>query len=376
MRKAVVMGLLHAGLALARSLGRGGVPVEGVVLTESDFGLSSRYLRSRAKAISDAEALAAVRAAGERPALFLERDEHVEWALRNWDEVSSLAAIPLPDDPEAVRRLRRKEVLPELAAAAGIPAPKTVFAGSEEEIRAAGLTPPFLVKPAEGQGFALTFGHKVVVAETADEAVAAWRRAHEHGFDTIVQELIPGSHERVFSLFTYIGVDGEPLADVVGRKVRQGPLHFGTSAVFEVRPQAEVGELGHRLLKAAGYRGFAHVEFAHDLRDGKFKLLEVNTRLPVWAGIAMTRRFDMGRLAYDDLTGAAPRPLGALESAATWVYLGKDLYVSAKMARRGELTVRGFLAPYVSRGKVRATFAADDPRPALSSLGYLRSRVG
>src|SRR5262249_25825349 len=148
------------------------------------------------------------------------------------------------------------------------------------------------------------------------------------------------------------------------------------SAVFEVRPQAEVGELGHRLLQAAGYRGFAHVEFAHDLRDGTFKLLEVNTRLPVWAGIAMTRRFDMGRLAYDDLTGASPRPLGALESAATWVYLGKDLYVSAKMARRGELTVRGFLAPYVSRGKVRATFAADDPRPALSSLGYLRSRVG
>jgi D-aspartate ligase len=375
MRRAVVMGLLHAGLALARSLGRSGIPVEGVVLNGSDFGLSSRYLSRRTAACSDDEALAAVRD-GSRPVLFLERDEHVELVLRHWDEVQALADVPLPDDPEAVRRLRRKELLPELAAAAGVPAPRTVFAGSEEEIRGAALTPPFLVKPAEGQGFALAFGHKVVVADTTEDAVAAWRRAHEHGFDTIVQELIPGSHERVFSLFTYIGVDGRPLADVVGRKVRQGPLHFGTSAVFEVRPQQEVGDLGHRILAAAGYRGFAHVEFAHDGRDGQFKLLEVNTRLPVWAGIAMTKRFDIGRLAYDDLAGRRPKALGALDGAATWIYLGKDVYVSAQMARRRELGVRGFLAPYVRRGKVRATFAADDPRPAIASIGYLRSRVG
>jgi predicted ATP-grasp superfamily ATP-dependent carboligase len=369
------MGLLHAGLALARSLGRSGVPVEGVVLTESDFGLSSRYLRRRTKAASDEEALAALRGA-DRAVLFLERDEQVELVMRRWDDVRSLADIPLPDDPEPVRRLRRKELLPVLATEAEIPVPRTIFAGGEEAIRDAGLTPPFLVKPAEGQGFALAFGHKVVVAETVEEAVAAWERAHAHGFETIVQELIPGSHERVFSLFTYIGRDGKPLADVVGRKVRQGPLRFGTSAVFEVRPQAEVGELGHRLLQTAGYRGFAHVEFAHDTRDGEFKLLEVNTRLPVWAGIAMTRSFDVGRLAYDDLIGAEPRPLGALERAATWIYLGKDMYVSAQMARRRELGLRGFLAPYLRRGKVRATFAADDPAPALRSLGYLRSRVG
>lgn len=379
MRPAVVMGLLHAGLALARSLGRSGVAVDGVVLAESDFGLRSRYLHRRTKAGSDDEALAALQAAasgGERPVLFPERDEHVELVLRRAADVRALADLPLPDDPEVVRRLRRKELLPRLAAQAGVAAPSTVFAGSEDEIRQAGLTPPFLVKPAEGQGFALTFGHKVVVAHTVDAAVAAWRRAQEHGFDTIVQELIPASHERVFSLFTYIGTDGRPLADVVGRKVRQGPLHFGTSAVFEVRPDGEVLELGHRLLRSAGYRGFAHVEFAHDARDGRYKLLEVNTRPPVWAGIAMTREFDMARLAYDDLVGARPQPLGTLERAATWIYLGKDVWVSAQMARRRELSLRGFAAPYLRRGKVRATFAADDPAPALASIGYLRSRVG
>jgi predicted ATP-grasp superfamily ATP-dependent carboligase len=368
------MGLLHAGLALARSLGRSGLRVDGLVFNEADFGLRSRYLTRGIVARSDEEALAALDGP-ERPVLFPERDEQVEFILRRWDEVRARADVPLPDDAESVRKLRRKELLPDVATSAGVPVPRTVFAGSEDEIRAAGLEPPFLVKPAEGQRFALAFGHKVVVAETVDDAIETWRRARERGFETIVQELIPASHERVFSLFTYIGRDGKPLASVVGRKVRQGPLHFGTSAVFEVRPNPDVVDLGLRLLGTAGYLGFAHVEFAHDARDGRFKLLEVNTRLPVWAGIAMTRSFDVARLAYDDLVGARPKPIGLLEVGATWIYMGKDVWVSAQMARRRELGLRGFFGPYLRRGKVRATFAADDPRPALASLAYLRSRV-
>lgn len=377
MRPAVAFGLLHAGLALARSLGRGGVPVVGVILTPTDFGLGSRYLRQRWRPGSDEEALAVLRevGGGERVVLFPERDEHVEFVLRCWKDVRALADVPLPTHPDAVRRLRRKELLPLEAAKAGVLSPATLLAESEEGIRGAGLRPPFLIKPAEGQGFALAFGHKVAVAESVDAAVAEWRRAREHGFDTIVQELIPGSHEQVLSLFTYVGREGEPLASVVGRKVRQGPLRFGTSAVFEARHDDEVLELGQRLLRSAGYTGFAHVEFARDPRDGALKLLEVNTRLPVWAGIAMTRRFDVARLAYADLRGRRPRPLGVFRGRATWIYLGKDVWVSAQMARRRELDVRRFLAPYVRRGKVRATWAFDDPRPALASLAYLRSRV-
>jgi predicted ATP-grasp superfamily ATP-dependent carboligase len=55
--------------------------------------------------------------------------------------------------------------------------------------------------------------------------------------------------------------------------------------------------------------------------------------------------------------------------------MAKDVWVSAQMARRWELHPREFLRHYVGGKKVRAVFAADDPRPALASLGYLRSRV-
>ena len=141
MRPAVVYGLLHAGLAIVRSLGRDGIPVEGIALQRYEFGLRSRYLRRRTLAAGDDDVLEALRhaaAGGERPVLFLERDENVETVLRRWDEVRALADVPLPDDPEAVRRLRRKDLLPEVAAEAGVPSPRTVRAENPATIREAG----------------------------------------------------------------------------------------------------------------------------------------------------------------------------------------------------------------------------------------------
>ena len=376
MRPAVVFGLLHAGLAVTRSLGRAGIPVTGIAWNPHDFGLKSRYLSKRHLVRPDSEAvLDAVRAEDERPVFFPERDEHVEWALNHWDEVRELADLPLPDDPEAVRRLRRKDVLPQVAAEAEVPSPGTVLADGDESVREAGLRPPIVVKAVEGQEFALAFGRKAFVAQSIDEALRLAQTAREQGFHTIIQEVVPDSHEKIYSLLTYVARDGRALLTVVGRKVRQGPLRFGTSAVFEVDYEPRVLDQGLRLLRAAGYTGIAHVEFALDPRDGEFRVLEVNTRLPVWAALAANRHLDLPRLAYDDLSGREVAPLPTFRDNLSWVYLAKDVHVSFQMARRRELGPRQFLAGYLRRPKARAVFARDDPLPAVASLSYLRSRT-
>ena len=377
MRKAVVFGLLHAGLAVTRSLGRAGIPVTGISWNPHDFGLKSRYLSEKRLVEGDRAVLDAVRAeaAGERVVLFPERDEHVEWALDHWDDANEVADMPLPADREAVVRLRRKDVLPRVAAEAGVPSPETVLADGDDSVREAGLRAPMVVKAVEGQEFALTFGQKALVAESVDEALAVARVASERGFQTIVQEIVPDSHERIYSLLAYVARDGRPLVTLVGRKVRQGPLRFGTSAVFEVDYEPTVLDQGLRLLQTAGYTGIAHVEFAQDPRDGEFRVLEVNTRLPVWAALAANRHLDLPRIVYDDLSGLEVSPLPTFKDDLTWVYLAKDVHVSLQMARRRELGPRRFLREYLRQPKARAIFARDDPLPAVASLAYLRSRT-
>src|SRR5262245_25925083 len=135
-RPVVVFGLLHAGLALVRTLGRDGVPVDGIALRAHEFGLRSRYLRRRRVANNDDEVLEALRAAAEqgRPVLFPERDENVEVVLRRWDDIRELADVPLPDDSEITRRLRRKDLLPQVAAEAGVSAPGTAPAPTAEAV--------------------------------------------------------------------------------------------------------------------------------------------------------------------------------------------------------------------------------------------------
>jgi D-aspartate ligase len=376
-RKAVVFGLLHAGLAVTRSLGRAGIPVTGISWNPHDFGLKSRYLAEKRLVEGDRAVLDAVRAeaAGDRVVLFPERDEHVEWALDHWDDANAVADMPLPAHREAVVRLRRKDVLPVVAAEAGVPSPGTVLADGDDAVREAGLRAPMVVKAVEGQEFALTFGQKALVAESVDEALAVARVASERGFQTIVQEIVPDSHERIYSLLAYVARDGRPLVTLVGRKVRQGPLRFGTSAVFEVDYEPTVLDQGLRLLQAAGYTGIAHVEFAQDPRDGEFRVLEVNTRLPVWAALAANRHLDLPRIAYDDLSGREVSPLPTFKDDLTWVYLAKDVHVSLQMARRRELGPRRFLREYLRQPKARAIFARDDPLPAVASLAYLRSRT-
>ena len=195
-RPAVVFGLLWAGLALARSLGRSGVPVTGVAYEPTDFGVRSRHLTRRIVATTDRDELllAALREAAHdgRPVLFPERDESIGVVLRHWDEVRELADLPLPDDPQVVHNLRRKDLLRAEAERANVLLPATITPDSEEAIRSSGLRPPYLIKPVTGQEFAYLFGEKLFVADDLDAAAAAWRRASDHGFETVVQELIPG----------------------------------------------------------------------------------------------------------------------------------------------------------------------------------------
>ncbi|MFL5934774.1 MAG: hypothetical protein ACJ755_13035 [Gaiellaceae bacterium] len=377
-RPAAVLGLLWAGLSFARSLGRRGVPVSGITMHPHEFGTRSRYLREVHRAQGDEAVLKALRLVAKadvKPVLLPERDDHVELVLRHWDEISELYELPMPPDPEVPRRLRHKATLPLEAERAGLDAPRTVEADSLETLQQLDLRPPFLLKPVEGQHFAGAFGEKVLVAQTPDDLVAAWKRTKERGFETVVQELVPDSGSEIWSLFAYVGRSGRPLATATGVKVRQGPLYFGTSAVFRTTPQRRVRELGLRLLESAGYKGYGHVEFAYDRRDGDFKLLEVNTRVPMWAGVAMSRYFDMARIAYDDLSGKPePEPVD-LQQELWWAFLAKDLAVSLQMAKRRELSPAGWARPYLQRRKVRGVFAADDPLPALGVPAYARSRL-
>jgi predicted ATP-grasp superfamily ATP-dependent carboligase len=316
---------------------------------------------------------------GKRLAIFPATDGTVSWLTENWDAVRSFAEVALPDDMQVVERLVEKDLLPDEGARAGLVSPRTLRPRSADDLRSGDLVPPLIVKGVRGKEFVTQFGKKLFTADSIDEAVSGWERARDEEVETIVQELVPSHEGRVFSFFGYLDRQLRPLAVVVGLKVREAPRPFGSSTVFAAQWNDRVYELGLRLLQTSGFRGFAHVEFAYDDRIDDYVLIEVNARVPTWAGIAMGKRFNIAKVAYLDLCGEPQEPI-QLRNTRLWVDFVEDVKAGPP---RGLRELGRFAAPYLRPRSVGAVFAIDDLRPGLgearrvvrSSLRRLHARL-
>jgi D-aspartate ligase len=341
------------GLAAVRSLGRAGIPVLALDHRRSALGFRSRY----AKAVlcpdpQDEDAfvsfLAELGAELGRPApLFPTHDEPLNAIARGADRLGDWFRFPFPPW-DVLSRVQSKRAQLEAAAEAGVSVPRTLHPRSLEEARqAAGeLGYPVLVKPSATEGFRRRFG-RPFRCENERELEEAHAQAEPYG--PMVQEVVPGGDEELYTLGSYLADDGEALGLFCGRKLRQTPPGVGTCRVGEPVWVEDVVQQGLALLRALSFHGISQVEFKRDRRDGELKLMEVNPRLWQWHSLAAACGVDVPLIAYRDLVGERPAPASMNGRRRRW----------AITFLRGE-------SPALQRPPyVDAVFAADDPKPAL-----------
>ncbi len=177
-------------------------------------------------------------------------------------------------------------------------------------------------------------------------------------YQPMVQEVVPGGDEELYTLGSYLAADGEALGLFCGRKLRQTPPGVGTCRVGEAFWVEEVVEQGLEVLRALEHKGLSQVEFKRDRRDGSFKLIEVNPRLWQWHGLASACGVDLPRIAYQDLTGERPAPVSMNGRRRRWAI---TLLPGERPAPQRP--------PYVD-----AVFARDDLKPALVQVARLLRR--
>jgi D-aspartate ligase len=343
------------GLAAIRSLGRAGIPVLAVDHRPSALGFRSRYARAvpSPDPVVDPEAFVETVARQQPGVLLPTHDPPLNAVARHRERLEGFL-FPFPGW-DVLRRIQDKRAQLEIAAEAGVEVPATRHPQSATDARQAAdeLGYPVLVKPAEPVGFKRRFGRQAFRVETATEVDRAYADAEE--FAPMVQELVPGGDEELYTLGSYLSEDGEPLGLFSGRKLLQVPPLVGTCRIGESVWVQEVVDAGLRLLRALRFHGISQVEFKRDPRDGRFKLMEVNPRLWQWHGLAAACGVDLPLIAYQDLTGAQVSPVSMNGERRRWA-------ISLMPGER----------PAVPRGRyVDAVFARDDLRPGL----VLASRV-
>jgi D-aspartate ligase len=297
------------GLAAIRLLGRAGIRVHAVDHRAGALGFRSRYshaLRCPDPATDEEGFVECLAAVGEPGVVFPTHDPPVNALARHRERLEGFL-FPFPEW-SVLERIQDKRNQLETAAAVKVDVPETRYPVSAGEARSAGdeLGYPVLVKPRHPVDFKRRFGKQAFRCENAADLERAYADAEP--FEPMVQELVRGGDDELYSLGSYLRADGEPLGLFCGRKLRQTPPGIGTCRVGEAVWVQEVVDAGLRLLRELRFHGISQVEFKRDPRDGRFKLMEVNPRLWQWHGLAAACGVDLPVIAYRDLTGEEVAP--------------------------------------------------------------------
>jgi predicted ATP-grasp superfamily ATP-dependent carboligase len=341
---------------------------------------ASRFARRRLPwSAGEAARLASLRELSARYALFdwvlyPTDDESAALVARNYEALSGSFRLTTP--PWAVLQWAYdKRLTYELASRLGIDHPWTLYPQNRDEVADLGCTFPAILKPAvKAQGNRFTRARAWRV-DDRQQLLARYAEACELVDPRLImiQEFIAGGGETQFS-FAALCADGQPLAGLVARRVRQHPIDFGGhgSTFVETVDEPTIEEAAHRLLAAIGYSGLVEVEFKRDSRTGQPKLLDINARVWGWHTLGRAAGMDFPYLSWQLARGAAIPRIRA-KVGVRWVRAVTDVPAAISEIRCGRLSIGEYvhsLRPPLER----AIFSLDDPFPAFADVPWLLYR--
>jgi predicted ATP-grasp superfamily ATP-dependent carboligase len=374
---AIILGGAYGALAVARSLGRQGIPV-WLVGADSALPRLSRYVRRVFAQPDDAAARLAQlkRLATDEGAsgwvLFPASDAQLQFVARHSEELAHHFRL-FTMDWELLVGLNDKAQLAELAAALGVPSAR-IHAGAALEDPST-LQYPVLIKPrANGRQNALTRAkawRADAPSEFAERRSDAEALMGADGF--LVQEMIPGGGDTQYS-YAALWDRGHEVSSVVVRRLRQFPLDFGTSPYVEAIDEPAIGDPARRLLAAFDFHGLVEVDLKFDSRDGLYKPLDFNTRVWAWIGLTDATGHAFAWQAWRMALGFAPARPVAARGPKSWVLRSHAALSVLQQVLRGEGVDRtGWRALLGS--SVGAVVAPDDPLPGLFEFPVMVGRL-
>ena len=376
------MGADYRGLGIVRSLGRRGIPVWVLKHDDQFLAVFSRYARRSFawQGTDEAERVRfllrlASRHGLEGWVLFPTDDEAVLLVARHHRVLAEHFRLTTPSWDQ-LRWAVDKRLVRQLALELGVDHPWTYLPRSREELLTLDCPFPVILKPAYREQLNKFTMNK---AWRVDDRRTLLARFDEACMlvdpDTIlIQEMVPGNGQSQFS-YSALCVDGRPVATVVARRTRQFPMDFGrVSTYVETLDEDGVVAPSVRLLQALKFTGMVEVEYKRDLRDGRYKLLDVNPRVWGWQNLCGRAGVDFPHLVWRQVMGdAVPEQRGRL--GVRWVWMTLDLPMALGEILLGRLSLGAYLNS-LRRPIESATFASDDPRPGLLELPLMAYRHG
>jgi predicted ATP-grasp superfamily ATP-dependent carboligase len=301
--------------------------------------------------------------------LFPADDASLVTLSRNREELETRYRV-VAQDWSVVRRLIEKRLTYELADRHGIPCPRISTtrdpAEALEFAREIGF--PCLLKPSVGHEFFHRYQAKMLLIRDAVHLRAVLSDLADYGAELMLSEWIPGDDACGVNYNSFY-MDGVAAAEFTAQKLRLHPTRIGFPVAVVSKRVPEVVELGRRMIAAFNYNGFSCMEFKRDVRDGIYKLMELNGRHNHSGLLDLACGVNFPYLSYlSALREAVPASRVQSPEGIYWLDEIKDIRGIVAASRNGGAGPRNFLRPYLRR-HASAVGSLADPLPILHTLG-------
>jgi D-aspartate ligase len=368
----VVLYTYHYGqLGVLRSFGRLGIAVHGVDPNPRSPGLFSRYCQK--KFLYDVDAapprasvqylLDVAKEIGKCSLLIHTTDSGAGWLADHADALSEGYIFPKLSK-QLVLALANKKEMYFLAKKYSVPTPEACFPLSlgdiEEYVKDAVF--PVVLKELYRGGSPRT-GKRMFVAKTKAELFQFYNQCEDPSNPNfMLQEYIPGGDDSIWMFNGYFNEKSDCLFGMTGRKIRQSPVHTGVTSLGVCLKNPVVDEMTRGFMKSIGYKGILDIGYRYDMRDGKYKVLDINPRIgSTFRLFVGDNGLDVARAEYLDLTGQSV-PSSEIVEGRKWFVEDRDLVSSFRYHYEKSLTFRQWLTSF--RGvQESAWFAWDDLSP-------------
>jgi predicted ATP-grasp superfamily ATP-dependent carboligase len=382
-------GMVLGGLNICRALGLAGIPVIVASSTAHEVAFASRYCSGRLRlpshegrrAMADSLLAAGKRLAGSlgrRLPLFYCNDD---WQRLVQDYRSELAQhySLLLNDADVAGAVIEKHLFQPLAAARGLPVPRTLEWDELERVEG-----PVLVKPRTKFDWGMSSVYlrlfrrqgKARIFSNGREllADAAARQLRD---ELLIQEYVAGDDRQIWSFHGFSDENSQLLDWFIGRKIRTYPVLTGLSTYLELAHDDELAALGRGIAAALPLKGVFKIDLKRDPRIGRFRVLEINARYNLWHYLGAANKVNLPRTAYEYLVyGKRPAASRGYRTTHRWIYLRYDWHAYRQLASRGELGFPAWLASLAAAPKVCHLFGWSDPLPFFNKLyHFMKSRL-
>lgn len=214
----------------------------------------------------------------------------------------------------------------------GVPHPKTIVLASDNlEEAAKEISFPALIKPDFSVG-----ARGITRVNNIEELRRSFPEVSKKYGACTLQELIE-NEDYYYNVMLYRSADGRFLGQAISKIVRMYPVHAGSSSCLITVENEELLNICKECLDKLGWVGMADFDVLQRLDNKKYKIIEINARVPASLRAAQVSGVNFPEIIVRDAMGQEV-PQYKYKAGKTLRYLGIDIMWLLKSPKRFKAT--------------------------------------